>query len=158
MDRNWEDTGISWLEEKVSTKAGNTKVEVSGTAQIPQVDDVQKALEHFGEEAFKGGLNGTSWRVAAQDVNRRLLPTKPTVEQLREAVYNRLKGIRNAAVGVRTVTVKVYTLADGTSFVPDANKSTQENTVALQAAATAALVDKGVPAEIARSIALGMTL
>lgn len=151
MEQNWADYGIAWLEEEVAKRTdGNTKVIINGAAQIPQVIDVQKALDHFGNEAIAGALNGTSWRVAAQDVNRRMLPGKPSVDVLRQAVYNRLLGIRNAA-SVVTKTVKVYTLPNGTSY-------TGSDLLEYQQAFIAAMVDLGIDSATAISKSQALAL
>src|SRR5690606_31967986 len=97
------------------TKQGNTKVLVTGTAQIPQVVDLAKASEHFGPEAILGALNGTSWRVMAQAVNRAMLPKKASEEDIREAVRNRILRVRNSA-GPRAPRQMSAPLPGGTSF------------------------------------------
>lgn len=157
MSRNWNDLGIEWLEEEVFRKEGNTKVLVHGKAQIPQLVDISKAVEHFGADTLLAAINGTSWRVSAQAVNRDLLPTKADAESIREAVYNRISGTRRAAI-VRTKEVKVYSLANGAEFKPDSSKSPEENLTALQAAALAAYFDVGVPNDVARNIVEKMSL
>lgn len=157
MSRNWEALGINWLEEEVYRKDGNTKVLVTGKAQIPQLVNLAAAIEHFGENTLLASINGTSWRVSAQAVNRDLLPTKADSESIREAVYNRISGTRRAAV-VRTKEVKVYTLANGAEFRPDSSKSDDENLTSLQAAALAAYFDVGVPNDVARTIVAQMSL
>lgn len=157
MDTNWESMGIAWKTEKVSKGSGNSKVEIAGDAQIPEATDLTKVIAHFGAEAVLGSVNGTSWRVSAQDVNRRMLPGKPSVEALRTAVYNRLRSIKNASV-VRTVEVKVYALADGSAFKPDADVSDDQNLIAYKQAALAAYIDAGVPNQVAQNLISNLSL
>lgn len=135
-DRNWQEMGIVWLTEKVAKRDGNTKVEMHGDAYIPQVVDVSAAVEHFGNDCIAGALNGTSWRVAAQDVNRRLKAAGQSEDAIKDAIYNRIKGIRNTAVG-GSRTVVVYKLPNGTSY-------SGTDLVEYQQAFIAALVDLGV--------------
>lgn len=120
MARNWNEIGLGWSVEPVARRAGanDSDKKVIGNAQIPFVTDLDKVRKHFGDGPITGSLNGTSWRVMAQDVGRRLLEkgTKDA-ETIREAVYNRLCGIRNTAIaGTKTVTVKVYTLPNGETY------------------------------------------
>jgi len=155
MARNWNEVGISWSAESVSRRHGENASDkaVIGTAQIPLVADLDVVRNHFGDGVITGSLNGTSWRVMAQDVSRRMLEkgTKDA-EAIREAVYNRLRGIRNPVMATpRTVEVKVYTLPDGTTY-------SGTNLAEYQAAYMAALVDQGIPADTARTIALRQTL
>lgn len=166
--RDWAAIGIGWHEEKVARRqaSGTTaKAEITGTAQIPFVTNVDLALGHFGGERLCAALDAQGWRVPAQDVNRAQLPNKPSVEALREAVYNRLMGIRNAprttqvvVEKIVTVETKIYTLADGTTFKPDASKGGAENLISYQQAAMAALVDVGVPSAAAQNIVRTLTL
>lgn len=155
MTRNWNEIGLDWSVEPVARRAGanDSDKKVIGNAQIPVVSDLDKVREHFGDDPITGSLNGTSWRVMAQDVGRRLLEkgTKDA-DVIREAVYNRLRGIRNAPVASTVVkVVKVHTLPDGTEY-----KGT--DLAEYQAAYAAALVDQNVPAETAMQIAKLQTL
>jgi len=157
-DHTWENYGITWLEEVVSKTEGNTKVEMRGKAQIPSVTDLTKVIEHFGAESVMGSLNGTSWRVMAQDVCRRMLAANSSAkaEDIRTAVYNRLKGVRNAAVATRTVEVKVYRLPNGENFTPG-----NEGPAALatyKKVYREALIAIGTPADVAANISNSLTL
>lgn len=155
MARNWDEIGLAWSAESVSRRHGENASDKSviGTGQIPVVSDLDKVREHFGDEVITGALNGTSWRVMAQDVSRRSLEKDiKDAETIREAVYNRLRGIRNpAGTSTRTVEVKVYALPNGETY-----KGT--DLAAYQAEYAAALVDQGVPAETAMDIAKRQTL
>jgi hypothetical protein len=145
MSHNWDDYGITWSEETVKRQNGDNatdKAAIRGTAQIPVVNDLDKFVAHFGASVVLGIMDGTSIRVMAQDVNRRMLAKGSNVEAIREAVYNRLRGVRNA--GVPTVkTVKVYILPGGAEW-----KGT--DLTEYKAATIAALVDLGVPVETAQ--------
>jgi hypothetical protein len=152
--RNWAEIGIDWNSEPVSKQAGDHATDrvVIGNAEIPVVSDLPKFIAHFGEPCVLGIMDGTSVRVMAQDVNRRLIPTGKRGEEIREAIYNRLRGVRNA--GTRTTVVrevKVYNLPDGTQY-----KGT--DLVEYQQAYLAALVDMGTPTKIATEIATKQSL
>lgn len=153
MARNWADLGIEWSEEQVRRQNGDNasdKAALRGTAQIPVVKDLDKFVAHFGANCVLGIMDGTSVRVMAQDVNRRLLAKGADAESIREAVYNRLKGVRNATIAtVREV--KVYMLPDGTQYKGS-------DLTEYKAAAMAALVDLGVPADVAAERVKDFTL
>lgn len=153
MARNWEEIGIVWSEETVRKQNGDNasdKAPIRGTAQIPVPNDLDKFVAHFGDSCVLGIMNGTSVRVMAQDVNRRMLAKGASTEAIREAVYNRLKGIRNSASPVVRTVVK-YPLADGTFY-------TGTDLVEYKQAALAAYVDKGVPVEVAQGLVAALSL
>lgn len=145
MAKDWASYGIAWVQEPVSKQMGDhaTDKRIIGTAEMPIVEDLTKFVAHFGESVVLGIMDGTSVRVMAQDVNRRLIQKGQKGEAIRDAIYNRLMGTRNASRG--SVTVTVYKLPDGTEY-----KGTNE--VEYQQAYTAALVDMGTPADIAMQI------
>jgi len=141
--RNWMETGISWLAETV--KQGG--YEVKGEAQIPQIVDLQLAIEFLGGDVVMKSLNGTSFRVSAQSVARSLLPKGVDEETMREAVISRLKGIRTRSVSTRIV--KVYQLPGGIVWTGD-------DELEYQQAWAAAGVDQGMDAQVALQVATTM--
>jgi hypothetical protein len=153
--RDWTAIGIEWNAEKVSKQQGDhatDRVVITGDAQMPVVQDLDKFRAEFGDGAILGIFNGTSIRVMAQDVNRRLLTAGKDAETIKEAIYNRLKGVRNAATAtVRTVTVTV-TVRD----LPDGTTYDGIDFVEYQQAYLAALVDAGTPVAVAQGIAKGL--
>lgn len=151
LTRDWETLGVKWNEETVAKQNGShatDRTTIQGTALIPVVEDVDKFRAEFGDDCIRGIFNGTSIRVMAQDVNRRLLAAKKSPEEIKEAIYNRLKGVRNAAVaGTRTVTVTV-TVRD----LPDGTTYAGTEYVEYQQLYLAALVEAGTPLAVAQSI------
>lgn len=157
--RDWNALGIEWIQEPVSKQAGDhaTDRQVIGNAEMPIVKDLTKFIEGFGEGVVLGIMDGTSLRVMAQDVNRRLLPKGDRGEVIREAIYNRLRGVRNT--GTRTpvtVTVKVYSLPPMSDGTPQTYKGT--DLIEYQQAYLAALVDNGIEVAVAQQIAQMQTL
>jgi hypothetical protein len=153
-NRNWEEIGISWIMEDVSKQAGDHATDrvIIGKAEMPVVEDLEKFVSHFGASCVLGILDGTSVRVMAQDVNRRMLQKGGKGEAIREAIYNRLAGVRNA--GTRTVTVKtviVHALPDGTTYAGT-------DLVEYQQLYVGALVSAGVDNATAIAIAQLQTL
>lgn len=142
--------GISWTAEKVSRTEGNTKIQIRGDAQIPTLVDLDKAREHFGDTVLLGSINGTSWRVMAQDVSRRALANGPVdADALKQMVYDRLRGVRNATVATRVV--KSYALPNGTSY-------NGTDLIEYQQAFIAAMVDLGLSSDIAITQAANLKL
>ncbi len=161
MTTNYADFGISWESTTVARQAGEhrtDRVALKGTAEIPVPTDLGKLRAAIGDDRVNGFLNGSSIRVVAQDVNRRYLEAcargerKYNQDDLRALVWARISGktVRLASGRTVTVTVNRRQLPDGTWY---------EGTelVEYQAAYAAALVDKGVPADVARDIALALT-
>lgn len=147
MAKVWADFGIAWTQEPVSKQMGDhaTDKKIIGTAEMPIVEDLDKFVAHFGAAVVLGIMDGTSVRVMAQDVNRRLIQKGQKGDAIRDAIYNRLIGTRNASRGAVTVTVTVYKLPDGTEYKGS-------DLVEYQQAYTAALVDLGTPADVAMQI------
>lgn len=151
--RDWAALGILWVESEVSRQHGPNKTDraVIGTGQVPQLTDIDKAVEAGLEAAILAGTNGTSWRVTAQDVSRSYIEaTKASdrdVETLRERIFSRLKGMRNAAIGTRTVLVAP--LPDGTQW-----KGT--DSTEYEQLYAAGLVDAGMDAAMALGLAANM--
>lgn len=148
MSHNWENYGIRWLTEPVSKQSGpnaSSRVEL-GDAQIAHVEDVSKFVEHFGEAAALSFLNGTSLRVTCQRIGRAALQAgEKSPEAMQERVYNAIKGIRASRTMTRVV---LRQLPDGTT--------TDAPVEEFRAEYVAQLVDQGVPAAIATSIAANL--
>jgi hypothetical protein len=151
LNPRYDEIGLRFDAEEVSKQHGpNGSDRVSlGNGQIAVVTDLDKFRKAFGDECVLGILDGTSIRVMSQDVSRRLIGkgTKGA-DAIQAAIINRLKGVRNASGGTRTVTVKVpvYALPDGTKYEGDSETE-------YQAQYAAALVDAGVPSAAALAIA-----
>lgn len=144
---NYMDYGITFQTEPVAKRAGPnaTDRKVIGNGQIAVVTDLDKFVKHFGPSVVLGILDGTSIRVMSQDVSRRGLDAKQSPEQIQEAIYNRLKGVRNRGAG-GTTEVIIHVLPDGTKY-------TGTDEVEFQQLYSAALVDAGVDADTALLIA-----
>lgn len=149
---DWAARGIVWIEEDVSEQAGDhaTDRRVLGKAQMPVVKDLSKFVAEYGEACVLGSLDGTSIRVMAQDVNRTGLRKRMSADEIRNRIDARLRGIRNRAVTTVKEVVK-YPLPGGKFY-------SGTDLAEYQAEYTAALVDLGTPADVARTIALSMTL
>lgn len=147
MENTTLEYGIEWVEETVQKQHGDHATDravLNGKAQIPVVRDLAPFVAEFSEAAVLGSLDGTSIRVMAQDVNRRLLAKGEKPETIRAAIVNRLRGIRNAgARGGKTV--NRYALPNGEFY-------TGTDLVEYQQLYTVALVDLGTPADVARTI------
>lgn len=146
---NWADRGINWATEDVSKQYGDhaSDKQVIGKAQIPVVVDLELFRAEYGDACVLGILDGTSIRVMAQDVNRTGIAKGMRAEEIRQRIDARLRGIRNRPVGsVVVVTKLVYMLPNGEKF-------TGATLVEFQAEYMAALVDSGVPAEVAKTLA-----
>lgn len=147
---NWADRGISWTQEDVSKQHGDHATDrvVIGQAQIPVVNDLDKFRKEYGDACVLGILDGTSIRVMAQDVNRSGLTKGLKAEEIRQRIDARLRGIRNRPLAGATKTVVVYMLPNGQRY-------NGTSLVEFQQAYLAALVDAGVPTEVARTLASG---
>lgn len=151
---NYADFGITFTAEPVAKRAGPnaTDRKVIGNGQIAVVTDLTKFVEHFGAPVVLGIMDGTSVRVMSQDVSRRGLEATPkhTPEQIQDAIYNRLKGVRNRGAAT-TKEIIVHILPDGTKYTGD-------NLVEFQQQYAAALVDAGVDSDTALLIAQNQKL
>jgi hypothetical protein len=148
--RNWSDMGLRWESETVRKQYGPNKSDIRTVrtdAQIPVIFDLDAFRLHFGDEPLLDMADGTSLRVKAQGINRAEACLKMDADELRETIYNAIRGMRRS--GSRTTTVVKYPLPDGTFY-------TGTDLVEYQSAYTAALVDAGVAADVARSIALSL--
>jgi hypothetical protein len=147
------DAGFEWLEGKVSYRpnpAVNHKVSL-GLAPHVKVIDVVKFEENF-PGVILAALNGTSILVQCQGVTRRALKAvkagaKPvTPAELREAVINSLRGMKNrTSIVVRTEKVFTYANVD--------YSTREEALVAEFADKIASFVDAGLDSAKAREIA-----
>lgn len=145
---DWAARGISWAEEDVSKQHGDHATDrvVIGKAQIPVVQDLAKFTAEYGEACVLGILDGTSIRVMAQDVNRSGIAKNLKADEIRQRIDARLRGVRNRPLGGGVKTVIVYMLPNGQQY-----KGT--SLVEFQQEYMSALVDAGVPAEVARTLA-----
>lgn len=149
----WAAIGIEWSEETVKRQHGDhatDRVQLKGLAQIPVLKDVAafRANVPGADEILLGIWDRTSVRVQAQDVCRRGLEKQMTRDALREAVWNRLIGVRRK-------------MASGPKPIPLPGGKTYVGTdvVEFRQAYVAALVDTGkCDAELALTIALSMNL
>lgn len=155
MARDWSALGIVWVASEVSRQHGPNKTDrkTIGIGQVPQVENLDLAIEADLGQAIMAGVNGTSWRVTAQDVSRSYIEgtdkSKRDDEELRERIFTRLKGMRNAAIAVRETLVAP--LPDGTSWSgTDAGD--------YESKYLEALVQGGVPEEVAIGIAARVAL
>lgn len=154
MSHNWENYGIRFDLEDVAKRMGENASDkrVIGQAPIAVVTDLDKFRAHFGDDVVLGIMDGTSIRVMSQDVGRRGLEAKDSLDTMKAAIYNRLKGVRNARKGgTRVVEVKVHALPDGTTYKGS-------DLVEYQQMYAAALVESGVPAAVATALASKQTL
>lgn len=119
---------------------GTTKVALRDVPHI-FVTDVKIFDEHF-PGTILGSLNGTSLKVLSQAVARRMVlkDRKVTDEQIKSAILNAVRGIRQRGPGA-IVREKVYEF-QGVEYATLAES---------QAAQMAFLIDLGVDPELARS-------
>lgn len=143
---DWNALGIEWSEEEVAKQAGDNRsdrVTFNKKAQIPIPKDLEKIRKWLTDEQILSQLNGQGWRVPAQDVNRRMLERGETADAIRLAVYNRLRGTRNAGIRVEKV---IRTLPNGVKW-----EGTDEASFRGLVAAT--YIDLGIPADTAKDLA-----
>lgn len=146
---NYDELGIRFDLEEVAKQSGENrsdKVTFHRKAPIVVVTDVTKFRDAFGDETVLAIFDGTSVRVKSQAIARRMLAKGATDDEIRAANVNMLRGTRNASRG-STVVVTKYVLPNGASY-----SGTDETE--FQQLYLAALVDQGVPAEIAHGIAV----
>lgn len=151
----WDERGIAWTLEDVRSQNGGDNASdkvVVGKGPIPTLVNVDKAIKAGLGEAIVAGINGTSWRVKAQDVIRSTAKAKDGRAQLRdvdamkEKVYARLLSMRSVAVRTQVVEVKVRNLPGGIKY-------TGADEAEFRQLYVAALVDLGVPADNAMAVA-----
>lgn len=146
---DWTTRGISWVAEDVSKQHGAHATDrvIIGKAQIPQVVDLDMFRKEYGDACILGILDGTSIRVMAQDVSRSGIAKKFTPDEIRSRIDARLRGIRNrTAASVVVKEVRVHTLPNGVAF-------TGTTEVEFQQEYAAALIDAGVPSDVALTLA-----
>ena len=150
---DWALRGISWVTEDVSKQHGDHATDrvVLGKAQIPVVADLDAFRKEYGDSCILGILDGTSIRVMAQDVNRSGLAKKLPADEIKQRIDARLRGVRNRSLGGVVKEVAVYLL-------PNGEKWTGTDETAYQAEYMAALVDAGVPIEVAKTLATAQKL
>lgn len=142
---NAEDLGIRWESSPVQKRIGpngSDMREWRSDAQIPVVVDLDKARKGFTDDVVLSGINGTSWRVQAQDVARRL-PANTPVAELQAAVIARLQGMRRSP-GSRVREIVRYPRLDNPTVLVEMTGN--------PAADLAALVDAGYPQDAARTL------
>lgn len=149
MSRNWEEMGIAWDMSEVATQAGDhaTDKRTLGSIPVPRLTNIAKAIASGLENAILTGINGTSWRVKAQDVGRRALEKNHKVDRelLKDAIFARLQSMRVASVGTVRV-VREHRLPDGTLY-----EGTLE--IEFRSETMAQYVDLGVSVEVAQKLA-----
>lgn len=146
--RNWEELGIQWTKGDVSREAGSNRTDRKsiGTCQIPHLTNLDKAVAAGLSAAVLAGVNGTSWRVKAQDVGRRYIEKCQTSRQRydeetnRTLVFQRLLSIRVSTGGVTIVEKRVIV-----NRLPNGQEYTGTNLAEYQGLVAAALSDMGVP-------------
>lgn len=150
---NYDELGIRFDLEEVAKQSGDNrsdKVTFHRKAPIVIVENVEKFRAAFGDDTILAIFDGTSIRVKSQAIARRMLTKGATNEEIEAANVNMLRGVRNATRG-GTTTVTKYALPNGQFY-------TGTNETEFQAAYLAALVDAGVPADVARGIAVNQKL
>lgn len=152
---NWAERGITWSLEDVSKQHGDHATDrqvMSQKAQIPVVTDLEKFVAEYGFGCVLGIMDGTSIRVMAQDVNRSGIAKGLKAAEIQSRIDARLRGIRNRPVGGAVVKeVKVYMLPNGQRY-------TGTDLAEYQSLYTAALVDAGIDASVALTLAKQQTL
>jgi hypothetical protein len=139
--------GIRWETESVAKVFGDNnqsdKRAVNANAQIAVMTDVGLFRQAFGDEYIIGSSDGTSLRVSCQRIGRKF--DGRNIPDNRREVINHILGVR-AKGNTRQVR---HGLPDSTWHV-----GTDQN--AYIATYAAQLVDKGIPGDMALTIAKGM--
>ena len=146
MSRNWAEMGIEWDMSPVSQQMGDNatdRVEL-GQIPVPRLTNIDLAIKSGLSNAILAGVNGTSWRVKAQDVGRRALEKnrKADRDAMKDAIFSRLQSIRTAA----TITLREHRFADGTKYEGD-------DEVEYRQLAVEQYVEMGVEASVAVQLA-----
>lgn len=153
MSKNWDAMGLAWTVGEVSREHGGHRTDrkVIGEAYYPRIADLTKAREYFGDNTVTAWINASnSIRVMAQGINRAGIEARLSEDTIKDKIYNRLRGMRNAAV-MSDRRVVIVTLVDGTIY-----EGSDE--VEYQQLQLAAMVDLGVAPDVARERALKMVL
>lgn len=148
-------TGLAFANGTVRKKDGLTKVVINGTARLPKVANLDDAIAFFGEPAIAGSLNGTSFMVVAQRVNRTILQGKgakdaPTID---EAIINAFRGIRSSTTVTQVIEKIVKQYA-----IPGSAPYTGTDLMEYKQLYLASLVDAGVDISVAQGIVATLTL
>jgi hypothetical protein len=144
---SWAEVGCEIVRGPIGRQHGPNK---SGYRAYPreaynvELRNIGKVVAHFGEAPLVAGINGTSWKVACQGVNRRMFDAdiKTPEADILLALYATIKGIR---VGGRRTVVKVYVLPNGVTW-----EGTDESSY--QLAIRVALVDGGLDGPTAERV------
>lgn len=143
--------GMGWEHGDVNKRVGaanNSQLIHAGESILPIVTDLAKFRAHFGDDAVRGMLNASnSLRVMAQGVRRNWDandPERPTLDNVKYRIYNKMRGIRTYVVPAQTITKR--SVADGTFY-----EGTDE--VEYRQLNVAAYVDEGLTVEQAQRMA-----
>lgn len=141
---NWKERGITWVTETLSRRMGknDTDKKPIGTAPIAYVSDVKLFAKEYGDECIRAIVNGTSLKVTSQDLGRRFIEKKWTVDQLERALDARLRGARSSS----HQQVTVYALPNGETY-------SGTNAVEYRQLYAKALFELGIPGQDALRIA-----
>lgn len=114
-----------------------------GNIPVPRLVSIDKAIAAGLGNAILSGVNGTSWRVKAQDVGRRALEKnrKADVEQMKISIFARLQSVRTTSVQ----TIREHRLPDGTLF-------TGTDEIEFKQEALGQYVDLGIEMEVAQKL------
>lgn len=148
----WADYGIEMSIESVQKQHGDhatDRVIVNDKAMIPTVVDVEKFVAAFGGATMLDFVNGTSLRVKAQAVARRMAGEKDSAK-IESALLNMIRSVRNPAIRTERVVVK-HALPNGTTY-------DGTDLVEFQQMYAAAMVDLGIDSAQAIAIAKLQTL
>lgn len=153
-DNIWNERGISWSLEPVAKRMGSNDSDkrVIGECPIAVVTDLDKFRKAYGDACVLGIMDGTSLRVICQDIGRKGIEAKASVETMKERIDARLRGIRNSPIATtKVVEVKVYALPNGKVYSgTDLGEYRREY--------AAALVDAGIDGTVAVTLANMQTL
>lgn len=147
---NWADFGIEMSIESVQKQMGDHATDrkiVNDKAMIPTVVDVDKFIAEFGGATMLDFVNGTSLRVKAQAVARRLAGERDK-GKIEQALLNMIRSVRNPNVRVQVI---VHSLPNGMVY-------SGTDLIEYQQSYMAALVDAGVENATAGMIAKMQTL
>ena len=113
-----EEFGFTWIFRTLSTDHGN--VQVCDNAPLPQISDLAKFIETFGDARVKEWLQGgQSLRVGVQSVLRDAcisnIKIRKDLPALKLLAVEKMFGVKTGRATVVTVTVKKYLANDGES-------------------------------------------
>lgn len=151
LTQPWSEFGLAVSTESVQEQVGEHATDrriVNDHALIATVVNVATFVETFGEPALMKFINGTSLRVTCQRIARSMAKERDTAK-VEVALLNAIRSVRNAVVQTRTVIV--HALPNGTTY-------DGTDLVEFQQEYAAALIDAGVPGDVALNIAKLQTL